>query len=404
MIEKLTTRYDPSYVKAIENNQCNRCFSKRIFSDSQNVSYCIECFGMGEVNSLMYLKRTKRKVVINPFEIELEFSLSDYQLRGSEFFLSCYKRKKSAFLQAVCGAGKTEMILELIKLAIESGDVVCFCIPRVEIIKQIADRLKKYLPKLKICVLHGDKKIINDSPLIITTPQQLINFYHEFDLMIIDEVDAFPYSGNPFLERLVHKSMNFNALLFVMSATITTELSKLIKTKQIEYFEIFVRYHLRELPVPILKKSLFFMSDLAVAEIIRLSRDKQKLIVYVSSIKKAQSLSNKLNSLNFKNQIISSKTVYKNEVIKGFEADDFNIIVSTTILERGVTFANLNVLVLEADHSVFSTSTLIQIAGRVGRNEMFGEIIFLSKYKSKAMLEAVDKIKEKNQKYAMQTM
>jgi competence protein ComFA len=69
-----------------------------------------------------------------------------------------------------------------------------------------------------------------------------------------------------------------------------------------------------------------------------------------------------------------------------------------------VTFANLNVLVLEADHSVFSTSTLIQIAGRVGRNEMFGEIIFLSKYKSKAMLEAVDKIKEKNLKYAMQTM
>ncbi|MFA7561598.1 MAG: hypothetical protein WCY80_05795, partial [Candidatus Izemoplasmatales bacterium] len=129
MIEKLTTRYDPSYVKAIENNQCNRCFSKRIFSDSQNVSYCIECFGMGEVNSLMYLKRTKRKVVINPFEIELDFSLSDYQLRGSEFFLGCYKRKKSAFLQAVCGAGKTEMILELIKLAIESGDVVCFCIP-----------------------------------------------------------------------------------------------------------------------------------------------------------------------------------------------------------------------------------------------------------------------------------
>ena len=69
MIEKLTTRYDPSYVKAIENNQCNRCFSKRIFSDSQNVSYCIECFGMGEVNSLMYLKRTKRKVVINPFAV-----------------------------------------------------------------------------------------------------------------------------------------------------------------------------------------------------------------------------------------------------------------------------------------------------------------------------------------------
>jgi competence protein ComFA len=222
--------------------------------------------------------------------------------------------------------------------------------------------------------------------------------------MIIDEVDAFPYSGNPFLERLVHKSMNFNALLFVMSATITPELSKLIKTKQIEYFEIFVRYHLRELPVPRLKKSLFFMSDLVLAEIIRLSRDKQKLIVYVSSIKKAQSLSNKLNSLNFKNQIISSKTVYKNEVIKGFEADDFNIIVSTTILERGVTFANLNVLVLEADHSVFSTSTLIQIAGRVGRNEMFGEIIFLSRYKSKAMLEAIDKIKEKNKKYAMQTM
>jgi len=352
----------------------------------------------------MYLLRKERKITYKSFEIKIDFSLNKYQIQGSDFLLDCYSKQKSAFLQAVCGAGKTEIILKLIKTAISDNKVVCFCIPRVEIIKQISKRLQNYFPQLKICTLYGEKKHIDDSPLIIATPQQLINFYREFNVMIIDEVDAFPYVDNIFLKRLVNKAMIENGLLYEMSATISSDLNKKLKKKSIEYLELPVRYHLRELPVPILKKSYHFQDDLAIKEIFNLIKKSQRLIIYVSSIKKAEVLSVRLKALKLENEVISSKTKYKNEVIKKFINRDYPIIISTTILERGVTFANLSVLVLEADHSIFNSSTLVQIAGRVGRNDNFGEVVYMAKYRSEEMIKALKIIKEKNNKYAMQTM
>lgn len=46
----------------------------------------------------------------------------------------------------------------------------------------------------------------------------------------------------------------------------------------------------------------------------------------------------------------------------------FRYLVTTTILERGVTFPGIDVIVLGADDEVFSTAALVQIAGRVGRS------------------------------------
>lgn len=45
-----------------------------------------------------------------------------------------------------------------------------------------------------------------------------------------------------------------------------------------------------------------------------------------------------------------------------------NFLLTTTILERGVTFPDIDVLVIGADDRVFSTAALVQIAGRVGRS------------------------------------
>ncbi|WKB74939.1 helicase-related protein [Ligilactobacillus animalis] len=52
-------------------------------------------------------------------------------------------------------------------------------------------------------------------------------------------------------------------------------------------------------------------------------------------------------------------------------------LVTTTILERGITIARLNVMVLQADAPVFSETVLVQIAGRVGRDKDYptGDVI-----------------------------
>ncbi len=72
----------------------------------------------------------------------------------------------------------------------------------------------------------------------------------------------------------------------------------------------------------------------------------------------------------------------------------------TTILERGVTFPNIDVIVYEADHQVFNTASLVQISGRVGRKAEYptGKIIFIHKGKTKSINEAIKQIKLMNQK------
>lgn len=46
----------------------------------------------------------------------------------------------------------------------------------------------------------------------------------------------------------------------------------------------------------------------------------------------------------------------------------YDFLVTTTIMERGVTFPEIDVFVLGADDPVFSSSALVQIAGRAGRS------------------------------------
>lgn len=55
-----------------------------------------------------------------------------------------------------------------------------------------------------------------------------------------------------------------------------------------------------------------------------------------------------------------------------------DILITTTILERGVTFDAVSVIVYGANHRVFTSSTLVQIAGRVDRRQEFnyGEVLF----------------------------
>ncbi len=59
---------------------------------------------------------------------------------------------------------------------------------------------------------------------------------------------------------------------------------------------------------------------------------------------------------------------------------------------------NLQVIIFNSDHELYSSSALIQISGRVGRVKDFpnGEIIYIATKKSKDMEDSIAKIKEYN--------
>ena len=72
--------------------------------------------------------------------------------------------------------------------------------------------------------------------------------------------------------------------------------------------------------------------------------------------------------------------------------------LTTTILERGVTIPRLHVAVVGAEEEIFTESALVQIAGRVGRSVDFptGEVIFFHYGKTRAMIKALKQIKSMN--------
>lgn len=75
-------------------------------------------------------------------------------------------------------------------------------------------------------------------------------------------------------------------------------------------------------------------------------------------------------------------------------------LITTSILERGVTFPEIDVYVLGADDSVFSSSALVQIAGRAGRavTRPTGRVIFWVSALSRSVNDARRQISLMNRK------
>lgn len=64
---------------------------------------------------------------------------------------------------------------------------------------------------------------------------------------------------------------------------------------------------------------------------------------------------------------VSSIDEKRQEKVRKLRNQHFKIIFTTTILERGVTIDNVSIVIVGANHPVFSKSALVQIAGRADR-------------------------------------
>lgn len=80
-------------------------------------------------------------------------------------------------------------------------------------------------------------------------------------------------------------------------------------------------------------------------------------------------------------------------------AGKYQLLLTTTILERGVTFERVSVIVLQASHRVFKKSALVQIAGRADRKGEYSqaEVIFVTSERTTAIKSAIREINKNNQ-------
>ena len=93
----------------------------------------------------------------------------------------------------------------------------------------------------------------------------------------------------------------------------------------------------------------------------------------------------------------------RDENIKAFRNKKCQFIFSTTVLERGITIKDVNVIIVSFNQNVFDEGSLVQMLGRVGRNfnNPYGEAYILSNHKDIEIKKAINNLRENNEKYEM---
>lgn len=319
-------------------------------------------------------------------EYSLNYNLTKEQKEAAEFILKEVKSKRNCILNAVTGAGKTEIIYPLIEYCVNNNLRICLAIPRKDVVIELKNRIEKDFKKAFVISVYGgnNEKIYAD--IVVATTHQLYRYHKYFDVVVIDEVDAFPFYNNDMLDYFLSNSVK--GTVVYMSATIP---KKLIKTNyNIHYLN--KRYHNEKLDIPIVK---YLWSNYQIKRYI--NRYKRGiLIVYFPTIKSQLKFSKKLKE---KHYVVNSKVKNRDELLKTLHAQKSAIILSTLVLERGITFKNSNVIVVNADHKLFSFENLVQISGRVGRHYLFphGKILFLVKNKNYQVKKAIKYIRKCNE-------
>ena len=400
----------PAIVQEKTGLTCNRCgtkIDKARWKLQIGSYYCRACIQLGRVRSDQALYYFPQQAFPQEEVLRWQGTLTHFQSRVSQELVQSLTESKPMMVHAVTGAGKTEMMYQVVAEMIKKGRCVCIATPRIDVCIELYKRITLDF-SCPISLLHGDSDPYFRTPLVISTTHQLLKFYQAFDLLIIDEVDAFPFVDNPVLYHAVSNAVTKNGKLIYLTATSTEELDKKVKKQEIKRVSLPRRFHGNPLVVP--KK--VWLKDLrkkiekkqVPTKLLKLIKEQRKtsfpLILFVSEIE----LGDKILSLlrrDFKNEIIelvTSKTDNRLELVEKFRNQEITILVSTTILERGVTFPKVDVFVIEANHRLFTKSALVQIAGRVGRSmeRPTGKLLYLAEGSSKEMTQAIKEIKEMN--------
>ncbi|WP_404404924.1 DEAD/DEAH box helicase [Jeotgalibacillus malaysiensis] len=362
------------------SHHCGKC--------GKHCMYCRNCIQMGkasECERIVLWKGAPFEQSIPPEPIlQWEGKLSRPQQRASDALLTSIDKKNSILVHAVCGAGKTEILFHAIEKALRKELRVCIATPRRDVVQELAPRLKRAFPTTEIESLYGGSEDrLPHAHLTIATTHQLIRFREAFDVMVIDEVDAFPFSADDALQKTSQLARKKSSTLIYLSATP----SRKIKTDEI--VKIPARFHGHPLPVPETKwlgnwkKTL--LKDKVDPILLRWLAGHPKALVFMPDIESMQAYSMLLNVPS-----VHSADPDRGEKVMAFREGKSKVLLTTTILERGVTFSGVEVAVVGAGDPVFTEAALVQIAGRVGRDPLkpAGNITFFHNGLTDAMVRA----------------
>lgn len=403
---------------------CRRCgSSKQIYEDdcffcgNSHCLTCANCQSMGLAKSCIPLysapggSRRGNGTEIKPV---LDFELTPPQLRAAARLVRFWEEEAGEFLVwAVCGAGKTEVSFGIIAKALTEGARILVAIPRKDVVQELLPRFERAFPEVPVVALYGGGCNRGAAaPLTIATTHQCLRFYRCFDLIILDEGDAYPYQGSAMLQFAVRRALKPGGKLVIMTATPDNALLSKMASGKLASVTIPARPHRKplilpelvklELRLPAIPGSGWEPPPLVKQFLIDVRRNQRKALIFLPTIKLIEQIGPGLiqwaQSQGIRGCVIHSRIRDRELPKAGLLTGAMDFVITSTILERGITIPDLDVLVLAAENeTIFDLRTLVQIAGRAGRKGEPARVLFAAKLFTKAMRESCRWIAQMNE-------
>ena len=294
-------------------------------------------------------------------------------------------RVMDRLLSGDVGFGKTEVAMNALLATAKSGYQAAFVVPTTLLssqhYKSVKERLSSFgvrvvkldrftSPKEKKQILDGLQK--GEIDVCIGTHALLGVPMHKLALLIIDEEHKF---GVKQKEKL--KNMRANIHVLSMSATPIPRSLNMALSSIKQYSQILTPPKEREDVRTFVKA----YDEALVKEVLTREIRRKGQIFYIHN--RIASMQSKAKALleilpNLRILVLHSQisaTVLEKEMLR-FEAGEYDVLLSTSIVESGIHLPNVNTIIIEAADR-FGIADLHQLRGRVGRGARQGYCYFL---------------------------
>lgn len=362
----------PAFISGI----CQRCGQQQLAPLPNQQFYCLACLSLGRVSSLDVLWSLPEPNAFAHHEKTLTWqgTLTAQQRLVSQALIDTLGALQEHLVWAVTGAGKTEMMFPVISHALQAKQRVAILSPRVDVIVELAPRIATAFNTTPITVLYGtQEENYRYTALVLATTHQMLRFKSAFDLLIIDEVDSFPYVNNAMLAYAVKQAKKAESTVIYLTATPTKIMKKRAERREINVSYLPLRFH--QQPLPTLNVSLVGrwrkkLPQKLLRQLRQFQKRMQRFLIFVPRVADTLVIYRKISQRfpDMLGDFVHAGDVSRQQKVQNMRDEKIQYLVTTTILERGVTFPGIDVLILGAEEETFSENALVQIAGRVGRD------------------------------------
>lgn len=357
---------------------------------------CQACTEFGPIDQATILYQLNYQKYPCTKEQEMgEVNLTALQQKASDFIIN-NAQTKEVLIWAVCGSGKTEISFAIIRKYLNCGEYIAFVIPRKDILNEIAHRLLEVFPGLDLVMMSSEHKQKRDGQVYVLTPNQLLRFKQAFSLIICDEIDAYPFMEDPRFIFAVESARRPSSSTCFLTSTPSEEFLK----RDLAIFTIYERWHQHDLPQPVLlyQNRFFFRHRIIREPLQQILANKRQCLLFIGLISAGIDLERRMQKWGYNCRFVYAQDQARSQKIAAFRSGAIDILITTTILERGVTFTGIDVIVLDADNYIYNVAALVQIAGRVNRklDDQLGVVYFCFERMTKTIEKACEQITAMN--------